>query len=270
MVIAGVLLAQKWDYKQLFLELEQKHQDERTQLTNDLTDREAKVANLKEALKERTQSAIEANNKLTQEQQDNEKLKRESARFNETLANLRTDIKNINDRLAEKDTRISKLEEDRDKAKKEAEDYRIAKEAAQEQMYEMEIQLNNLQGQLGEKEKLVQNSQKELWEAKQITSQLKGRGINVSGLLGKEKPLDGIVTAIDAKLPIVMLSVGKDDGVEKGYQFTVYRGSEYIGRVVVEEVYKDASAGRVVKEMSVKTIQKGDNATTRIGATRGS
>ena len=43
------------------------------------------------------------------------------------------------------------------------------------------------------------------------------------------RPIDGMVKAVDAKEKLVVLSVGKDQKVELGYEFTVYRGGEFIG-----------------------------------------
>jgi SMC interacting uncharacterized protein involved in chromosome segregation len=71
------------------------------------------------------------------------------------------------------------------------------------------------------------------------------------------------VTAVDNNLNIVMLSVGRDDGVKKGFAFTVYRGNEYIGKVIIDKVEADYASGYSVKELEQGAIQVGDDATTR-------
>jgi SMC interacting uncharacterized protein involved in chromosome segregation len=71
------------------------------------------------------------------------------------------------------------------------------------------------------------------------------------------------VTAVDNNLNIVMLSVGLDDGVKKGFAFTVYRGNEYIGKVIIDKVEADYASGYSVKELEQGAIQVGDDATTR-------
>lgn len=71
------------------------------------------------------------------------------------------------------------------------------------------------------------------------------------------------VTAVDNDLNIVMLSVGRDDKVKVGFAFTVYRGSEYIGKVIIDKVEADYASGYSVKELEQGAIQVGDEATTR-------
>jgi vacuolar-type H+-ATPase subunit I/STV1 len=71
------------------------------------------------------------------------------------------------------------------------------------------------------------------------------------------------VTAVDTNLNIVMLSVGRDDKVKVGFPFTVYRGNEYIGKVIIDKVEADYASGYSVKELEQGAIQVGDEATTR-------
>jgi small-conductance mechanosensitive channel len=71
------------------------------------------------------------------------------------------------------------------------------------------------------------------------------------------------VTAVDNDLNIVMLSVGRDDKVKVGYAFTVYRGNEYIGKIIIDKVEADYASGYSQKELEQGAIQVGDDATTR-------
>ena len=112
---------------------------------------------------------------------------------------------------------------------------------------------------------MLQRNEKELWEAKQIIRAVKEAGVNIPSLFKPAKPLDGQIVKVSLKVPLVMVSLGSDDGVKKGYQFTVYRENRYIGRITIEEVYPDMSAGRILKEMTVKAVKQGDKVTTRIG-----
>ena len=76
-------------------------------------------------------------------------------------------------------------------------------------------------------------------------------------------PLKGRVSAVNGELNIVVLSIGRDDKVEAGYEFTIYRGSEYVGKVVIDKVDKDFCSGYSRKEVEKAPIEVGDNATTR-------
>ncbi len=77
---------------------------------------------------------------------------------------------------------------------------------------------------------------------------------------GKYTPADvyGKVERVDPKFGIVVISVGEDDGVSAGMEFTVYRDEGYVGKVVVTEVDKELSVARVDKSVSDE-VKVGDN-----------
>ena len=72
-----------------------------------------------------------------------------------------------------------------------------------------------------------------------------------------------VVAGVNNDLNIVLLSVGRDDKVQEGYEFTIYRGSEYVATIVVDKVEKDHCSGFSKKELERLPIQVGDKGTTR-------
>ena len=76
-------------------------------------------------------------------------------------------------------------------------------------------------------------------------------------------PITAKVTNVSDDFNIVLLSVGSDDNVKVGFEFTVYRGSEYVGKVIVNKVEKDYCAGYSKKELQRMPIMAGDDAKTR-------
>ena len=76
-------------------------------------------------------------------------------------------------------------------------------------------------------------------------------------------PLKAKVSAVNNELNIVVLSIGRDDKVKAGYEFTVYRGAEYVGRIVIDKVDKDFCSGYSRKELEKNPIAVGDDARTR-------
>ncbi|RME74678.1 MAG: hypothetical protein D6785_15630 [Planctomycetota bacterium] len=61
---------------------------------------------------------------------------------------------------------------------------------------------------------------------------------------------------------LVLLSAGENQKVKKGYKFTIYRGNEFIARVVVEKVLPKFAGARV--EFKKGDIQVGDGAATHL------
>lgn len=79
-----------------------------------------------------------------------------------------------------------------------------------------------------------------------------------------QKAVKGTVVGVDADLNLVLLSVGKDDEVELGYTFTVYRGGKYIGKLVIDKVGPDWASGHMDKGLSKEFPQRGDEAATQL------
>ena len=63
---------------------------------------------------------------------------------------------------------------------------------------------------------------------------------------------------------LVMLSVGAEDGVKKGYRFTISRGERYIGKVEVEKVFDDMSSAKILADWTKGPIKENDDASTRV------
>lgn len=265
MMLAGTLLAQKWDYKTQLIEQIQKSSQEKQVQEQKEKQANAKIESLESTLGDIRKDAIELRGEKQQLDLSIITATTTNDNLNQRLNNLEASYKEINDKIGKKDARISELEASRDKAKEQTEDAIRLKESAEEEEAVVETELNNIKGDIAEKEKTIQKQGRELTELRQIIEAARKRGLNLKSLYSKEKPLDGFITAVSRKLPLVMISLGSDDQVKKGYQFTVYRGNNYVGTVTIEDVYKDASAARVVKDKTRLVIQKGDSVTTRFG-----
>ena len=87
------------------------------------------------------------------------------------------------------------------------------------------------------------------------------KGVKFTDLVGVPK-IDAVVAAV--KDGIVVLSVGRDDGVEVGYEFDVYQGETYIGKVRVENVLDDMAGASILYTNENRTIQTGHKASTRL------
>ena len=78
-------------------------------------------------------------------------------------------------------------------------------------------------------------------------------GVPVAALLGEDSHAiqptisDGRVLGVRPEIKIVMLSIGSQQGVKPGFQFTVKRADQYITRVQVDKVYPDMSVARYIE-----------------------
>jgi len=88
-------------------------------------------------------------------------------------------------------------------------------------------------------------------------------GVSVSDLMAQEK-VDGSVLAVDTSTGLVMLNVGSEQGVKRGYSFDVWSGNQYKGQVVVQNVQPNMSSATIKAPVQGTVIRQGDLASTRM------
>ena len=74
--------------------------------------------------------------------------------------------------------------------------------------------------------------------------------INLSGSanvnVAPRKPLEGKVTAVANEIGLVVISIGKDAGVLEGDEFTIFRGGDFVAKIVIDRADRSWAAGKVV------------------------
>ena len=73
-----------------------------------------------------------------------------------------------------------------------------------------------------------------------------GGNVNVA----PKKLLEGKVTAVADQIGLVVISLGKDDGVLEGDEFSIYRGGELVAKIVIDRADRKWAAGKVVLKKS--------------------
>jgi chromosome segregation ATPase len=140
---------------------------------------------------------------------------------------------------------------------------------------EVEDDLNNTQGQVSTLTKELDDKTKDLKKHTAMVSLLRERHPQVYNELVDQKAstkyLEGVVAAVrpnpEGKQDIVVLTIGKGDGVEEGVEFIIYRGSDFICKVKTERVMNGEVSARVIagtwndKKLE---IQPGDLAANRL------
>ncbi len=88
----------------------------------------------------------------------------------------------------------------------------------------------------------------------------------------KETPLDAIEPLVEGMVLrvkkykddiFVEVSIGSDDGLQKGHQLEVYRGGAYVGRIDIVQATPDRAVGKVDREYQQRLIQTEDRVKAR-------
>jgi myosin heavy subunit len=200
-------------------------------------------------------------NRLTTE------LAAEKSEKNALLGNLTTiektlgDYQSTIDRLSTEKDRANQLREEAQTAQRDAEaaqdaaesaerDAVAAKQDADRQIADLETTRTTLQAE-------VQKLDTHLAVIQEATD------VSIDDILAPKK-VDGAVLAVDAASGLVMLNVGKDDGVKRGYSFDVWSGSQYKGQVRVMNVQAGMCSALLKTPVQGAAIRQGDLASTRM------
>jgi len=176
------------------------------------------------------------------------------------------------DKLEDMQTKITELatvEEDLTQAR---EDVKKLREEINEKQLKVDSQVDRaaqLAAQLHEKESFLEIATERKSQLEKQVAQarilLKQNGLSLDSLPKDRVPtINGVVMAVaDDSIEV---SLGFDDGLQKGHQIEVYRNDEYLGRAIVKSVKPDRAVAVLVREYARGIVQRGDKVTTRLKA----
>jgi chromosome segregation ATPase len=140
---------------------------------------------------------------------------------------------------------------------------------------EVEDDLNNAQNELNQRAQDIDQLSKDLKKNQAMMGLLRERHPKIHNELSDQTASDRFLSAVVAAVranpqgqqDLVMLTIGKEEKVEEGIEFIVYRNNQYVVKVRVERVMNDMAACRVIPETwntNNLQIQQGDMATNRL------
>jgi len=204
----------------------------------------------------------------------------ETARDN-VIAQIQTAIEEKNAALQELRKKVDDQERQRDDAQKQLAAKSAELEEANDMILALRDEIKTQQATLDDQVKRTSELAVTLHEkesfltiAEERQAQLEKQVANArlllqeSGLSVESMPKDhvpnvkGVVTAVGSDS--VELSLGGDDGLQKGHELEVYRGGTYLGRVRVVSVRSDRAVATVLRDFKRGFIQRGDRVATKL------
>jgi chromosome condensin MukBEF ATPase and DNA-binding subunit MukB len=193
---------------------------------------------------------------LEQVRTDNTQLRNSVDSINASLATVKTELADVHARnkaLMDQNDQYRQTTAGAEKDKLDAQDDRAR----------IEGDLKRANDDIAEKERQLA----ELSAARDnLDAQMKAlvaAGVDVANIIGNAVPsLEGKVSMVGPGF--VVLSIGENEGVKVGYPFHVYRGGDYIGRVIVDKVLPDSATARINMTNQGASFQAMDSATTRL------
>ncbi len=168
--------------------------------------------------------------------------------FQELTAAKDRAVQERHDMEQERDDAVA-AQTDAEQAQRNAED---AQAAAERRIADLEVERTDLQGEVDKLDT-------------RLAVLVEATGTSYEDIL-VQKDIKGAVLGVDMSISpgLVMLNVGSDDGVKKGYTFNIHSNTEFKGEVKVLDV-QAAMCSAIIEGLSKgATIRQGDSASTRL------
>lgn len=190
-----------------------------------------------------------------------------ATRAEQTLASKEKELADLsaaNTKVAETardaQTRLTTLEDETRRLRDEL-------RTAQKDRDEVFIQVVDLTEKLNQAESVRQlldeRNKEAAYQLAQMKMVLDRHGLTPDALVAHIPPkVDGVVLEVSGK-DLVEISIGADDGLKVGHALDVYRGSSYLGRIVIRKTGPDRAVGQILRELQRGQIKRGDRVTTR-------
>ena len=179
------------------------------------------------------------------------------------ISELTNNLSKLEEDVQRQGTFVAKLTKDRDDAFADARSAREGEKTAQGKLLAEENKNRDLSNQVAELNRNLVAANEKIGNLDNMITFARSKGISFGNLL-MMKRVNGAVTAADNNEMIAMISVGKNKGVQRGYVFDVVRGSDYVGRIEVDEVYPNSAACTIKLLAQGAMIQPADIVTTSL------
>ncbi|MHC4599412.1 MAG: MreC domain-containing protein [Planctomycetota bacterium] len=263
--VAATLLQKQEHWKYKYHYEMSAHEDTKQTLTSNLTELQGKHDNLvkevdlwknKYDAEKTAKDSLEDENRNIEKKWEQMKNNYESLvqKYDELAQDL-AEVKRqkdelqqqLNTALSERDDAIHKMDQSVDD-----------RQRLQQQLEDLKVDISNLRQRHVD---LAKKKSELEWVLNEVQQRV---GIEVlKGIFAPPK-IDGAVVGVSSRVNLVVINVGEEDGVRVGFEFTIYRGSSFVGKLVVEKVYPRQAACRVLLDMTKDKVQQGDRVSTQV------
>jgi len=238
------LFAQKVDWKDKFVKEVNYHYQTQQIKNAEIAARDLEIENQKSfltILNEKINALDQANSdKAIRLVEVQKSLDNANAEKTKMIADMDVLVRQLEVQLAQIQEMSTKVEEFRNKLTKALNEKSTAVSQLQ---YERQL-AERLQQDLAE----LENKHVEIAREKKLLEERIGH-LNQMGIkteVAPKRPLEGKVTAVATEIGLVVISIGREAGVGEGDEFTIFRGGDFVAKIVIDRTDRKWAAGKVV------------------------
>ncbi len=264
--VSAVLFATREKWRSQYLELEEQKARMETELNSKIKALEQENKKVSSDLDRKSKDLLTLEERWTTLDAENKSLISQNQEWGNRIVQLRDSV----DKLKEESLSDKKLMRDFQAQLTETEANLRAMTRERDDLSELrqrlEGDLSRTNTQLEETKKALAKASEQKNKLEEIIAVLAERGIAVDEIAGalEVPPIRGSVVNFDGEYGLVLINVGSQDGVKRGFEFVVSRGDEYVSKIVIHEVYDKIAAGKSLEGYTRKPIKTGDRVDTRL------
>ena len=260
---AGTLLGAAEDYKGKYEAYKSAATQEKVDLNNQITAAQNKMAEVQGRFNDADKAAKSAESQLKQLQDSNSQLQeanRQTRASLDKLAGAQTDLQS---RLADLNKQLDAVRGDLSTSEAARKETDAKNKAQADEIARLTQDKETAEKSLAANEAAMKAINDQLDEKMTLLARYKTEKGSLTGAVAM-KDVKGVVQAVDNKVDIYVISVGSKDNVQVGYEFTIYRGSEYVSTIVIDKVFPNYSSGTTKPGTKKQDVRAGDEAATRL------
>jgi hypothetical protein len=260
---AGALLAKTDEFRT-------KYEDEVTKHRSDVTERDSTIRQLNGQVTAVTQDKEGLKGKVGEIEVERDKNRTDlqgaqtaNVELRKAVEEASATLKTIQQNLASTQEQVASMQKGKEDAEAKMREAVDKQRIAEAEVTRLKSEGDDKSAQLAKLGEQLTGRDDKLSQMQTVIEMAQAAGFDVANLAA-QPAINGKVLEVDSKAGVVVLSVGAQAEVKKGFTFHVYRGRDYIGKVMVDDVYPDLSAASVVRLKPGMEIQKMDEVTTRL------
>jgi hypothetical protein len=275
-VVVNFLLAAGFLYAAaMFLGLNNEWKIKHTQLTKDTvterTQRDAREKEQKTRIDELTResqtlkeerSTLSGN--LTQLTTANNAAEADKKAKDAALAKEQGLVASANEALKRAQDELTKRTDEANKLRTDAQTAQTAERTANDNLTKLNDEIIAHKNTIGELEKTKTELTAKVDELEIVKRVAQEAGVDVGALLLQPAIADAKVIGVDMDMKLVQVNAGSTQKLSRGATLDIVRGGNYVGRIKIDQVYPNSSAGTISVLKPGESVQVGDRATNTL------
>ncbi len=268
LVYVGVnasLLAKQEHFKYLYLKEKSLHEKDNTDKDAEIKAQKDKVGQMTTSYNTERERADNLETQLQTQMQTNSNLETKWNQLNNNYNSLEQRYQTLSTELKDSREEIKSLQAELVTSKTNLDSALKRRDQAQDDLARIQKESGDLKLVLDDLKKrhveLAMKNQELRFTLNGIQEKIK---LPVEDIIDKMPQISGQIVGVSTKHDLVVINRGEEDQVQVGFTFTIFRGSEYVAKMVVEKVYPNQAAGRVLPMTKKDKVLVGDKVATKI------